>query len=274
MALSDITISPIAGVYAPTASPVTDSLAQSLCLPLVSDPAHLLPSGQFLLVYEDDHILRLYFTGRLVPKPIYVDFTAGASDHRRRHGGGKSQLVAKAAGIKGTFRPQVLDLTAGLGQDGFVLATLGCTVQLVERVPVIAALLENGLKRARLSSELDLNHITSRLSLTIDNALNYLQKLNRPVDLVYLDPMFPNRDKSAQVKKNMRAFQSIVGGDEDAGELLPLALEKAKYRVVVKRPRKAPSMDQQWPDLNLPKPNLMLAGKSTRFDIYTLAKMP
>jgi len=79
--------------------------------------------------------------------------------------------------------------------------------------------------------------------------------------------MFPERQKSADVKKEMNASHSIVGADLDADRLLPLALEKAQYRVVVKRPRKAPFLNNQ-------PPSYQLEGKTSRFDIYTRKKMP
>ncbi|MGL9773657.1 MAG: class I SAM-dependent methyltransferase [Sodalis sp. (in: enterobacteria)] len=60
---------------------------------------------------------------------------------------GAVKAVAKAVGIKGQGLPDVVDATAGLGRDAFVLACLGCRVQMFERHPVMAALLKNGLRR-------------------------------------------------------------------------------------------------------------------------------
>ncbi|MEO0442680.1 MAG: class I SAM-dependent methyltransferase [Pseudomonadota bacterium] len=276
---SDTPVSTVLGVFAYDPSPpivqqLTQQLSQHLCLPLLSKAPESLPSGQFVLAYDLDGKLQLHFTGLSVPNPIVVDFIAGANNHRRRYGGGKGQLLAKAVGIKGAFRPTILDLTAGLGADAFVLATLGCAVELLERVALVAALLRDGIERARLASDPDIRDIADRLSLIPTSAFKHLPARAQPVDVIYLDPMFPERGKSAQVKKTMAAFHALVGSDGDAGHLLPMALKKARYRVVVKRPRKAPSMDQQWPELELPKPNLVLPAKSTRFDIYTQAKMP
>ena len=86
-------------------------------------------------------------------------------------------------------------------------------------------------------------------------------------DVIYLDPMFPVRSKSAQVKKEMRIFHQLVGADPDSDSLLDAALSQARYRVVVKRPRIAPAL------ANTP-PNYTLEGKSNRYDIYTLQKLP
>ena len=87
------------------------------------------------------------------------------------------------------------------------------------------------------------------------------------IDVVYLDPMFPERKKSAKVKKQMQAFHAIVGTDADADGLLALALNVATYRVVVKRPAGANYLAEK-------KPSYSLEGKSTRYDIYTLKKLP
>ncbi len=79
--------------------------------------------------------------------------------------------------------------------------------------------------------------------------------------------MFPERKKSAKVKKQMQAFHAIVGTDADADGLLALALNVATYRVVVKRPAGANYLAEK-------KPSYSLEGKSTRYDIYTLKKLP
>jgi 16S rRNA (guanine1516-N2)-methyltransferase len=267
--------STILGVYCQTEHPVCDKdwLCTQLNLPLLTEAPASLAAGAFV-VLVDEGGLSLAFTGRGTPLPLRVDFTQGASAHRRKFGGGKGQLIAKAVGLKGHFRPHIHDLTAGLGQDAFVLATLGCQMSLVERVPVIFHLLEDGLQRAKQSEDPELLDIIKRLKLKKASGVAYLNQLAEPADVIYLDPMFPERSNSAKVKKAMEAFHAIVGSDTDAGELLTMALQKAKYRVVVKRPRKAPSINGQFPELTIAEPNLVISGKSSRFDVYTLEKMP
>ena len=93
--------------------------------------------------------LQLVDLGPQAPGPVRVDFVEGAAAHRRLYGGGSGQMIAKAVGVQSGVRPVVLDATAGLGRDAFVLATLGCEMTLIERQPLIAALLEDGLARAR-----------------------------------------------------------------------------------------------------------------------------
>ncbi len=250
-------------------------LASDLGVALLQNaaPVTLAEPAQVLLF--DTQGLSLQTTGRKAPGPIQVDFTSGGSDHRRKFGGGKGQMVAKAVGLKGSFRPQIVDATAGLGGDAFVLATLGCRMTLLERSPVVYALLADGLQRGRqwaLTEDRELVGILDAMTLVPADAQQYLtdlsqQSIERRPDVVYLDPMFPERIKSASVKKEMAAFHTLVGRDEDAVNLLELALAVARYRVVVKRPTKAPLL-ADYPC------SYQLEGKSTRFDIYTIKKMP
>ncbi|MEN9480050.1 MAG: rRNA (guanine1516-N2)-methyltransferase, partial [Pseudomonadota bacterium] len=139
-------------------------------------------------------------------------------------------------------------------------AELGCTVTLIERQPVIAALLEDGLRRAKDDPEVAA--IVGQMDLLCGNAIDLMNHWNaEPPQVIYLDPMFPHRDKSALVKKEMRLFRPLVGDDDDAPVLLAAALALATHRVVVKRSRKAPAIAGE-------APGYVLEGKSSRFDIY------
>lgn len=197
---------------------------------------------------------------------VWVDFAGGAAAHRRKFGGGKGQMIAKAVGLKSGVLPSVYDLTAGLGGDAFVLASLGCQVTLLERNPVVHALLADGLCRARQYAEEqdeELLRIVKRMHLLAGNSVDWLREAESKPSVIYLDPMFPERRKSASVKKEMQAFHDLVGADDDADTLLNLALEVAEHRVVVKRPRIAPALGAR-------EPMFTLEGKSSRFDIYAL----
>lgn len=204
--------------------------------------------------------LQLVLLGPDAPGPVRVDFVAGAAAHRRQFGGGSGQMIAKAVGIQPGVRPSILDATAGLGRDAFVLASLGCDVTLIERQPLIAALLEDGLSRAQ--GDPLVGPIVARMRLLNGDAITLMRAWRRDVpQVVYLDPMFPHRDKSALVKKEMRLFRPLVGDDDDAHSLLQAALDLASHRVVVKRPRKAPAIGDV-------APGYVLEGNSSRFDIY------
>lgn len=194
---------------------------------------------------------------------VYAEFVEGAARHRREQGGGRGQPVARAVGLRGGTLPSVVDATAGLGRDAFVLASLGCPVTLVERSPVAAALLDDALSRA--ASDPGTRDIAARMRLVHGNAIDWLARLepaDRP-DVVYVDPMFPETGKSAAAKKDMQAFQHVIGDDLDSPALLAAALGAARNRVVVKRPRLGAAIE------GMP-PSAQMEGKSTRFDIYSI----
>ena len=227
--------------------------AQRLGLPLQDDDA------QFAVQLGAEG-LQVQQLGPQAPGPVRVDFVEGQAAHRRQFGGGNGQMIAKAVGIAQGVRPVVLDATAGLGKDAFVLASLGCHMTLIERQPLVAALLEDGLARARADEQV--GPIVARMRLLTGNAIECMRAWEgEPPQVIYLDPMFPHRDKSALVKKEMRVFRPLVGDDLDAPALLEAALALATHRVVVKRPRKAPIIDG-------PNPSHGLEGKSSRYDIY------
>lgn len=188
---------------------------------------------------------------------VCVDFAGGKLAHRQRFGGGRGQAIARAAGLKQGKNPSVIDATAGLGRDAFVLASLGSEVILLERSPVVAALLEDGLQRA--AGLQALIPIISRMELRTGQAAGLLKGLS--ADVVYLDPMYPHREKAALVKKEMRIFRELVGEDADAGELLPLALHSARQRVVIKRPAYAPPLAGM-------EPSMAITTRNHRFDVY------
>ncbi|KJV34537.1 16S rRNA (guanine(1516)-N(2))-methyltransferase RsmJ [Pantoea sp. SM3] len=191
---------------------------------------------------------------------IFVDFVTGAMAHRRKFGGGRGEAVAKAVGIKGGYLPDVIDATAGLGRDAFVLAALGCRVRMLERHPVVAALLDDGLRRGYEDAEIG-GWLRERLTLLHVVSQQALSDITPAPDVVYLDPMYPHRQKSAMVKKEMRVFQSLVGADDDADALLEPARRLAKKRIVVKRPDYAPPLAGV-------ATQSAVVTKSHRFDIY------
>lgn len=228
------------------------------------------------LLFLDEQGLALQVTGKGAPGPVRAEFVTGKMGYRREHGGGAGQLVARAVGLHKTRADlHVLDATAGLGQDAFVLASLGCRVSLFERNPAVYALLADGLARAALNA--DCAPIVARMTLRRGSSLDWLARAaetavtaepgEEGADVVYLDPMFPHRDKSALVKKEMQVFRTLVGDDDDAERLLSAALAAARYRVVVKRPRKAAPIGG-------PEPGARVEGKSSRYDIYPIRALP
>ncbi|MFV0371338.1 MAG: class I SAM-dependent methyltransferase, partial [Azonexus sp.] len=234
-------------------------LADELALEFVPELADPPTDAGFALEFGA-HGLQLRVLSADAPGPLHVDFIGGAAGHRRQFGGGSGQMIARAAGLQPGIRPNVLDATAGLGGDAFVLAQLGCPVTLIERHPIIAALLADGLRRA--AEHPDTAPAIARMQLLRGNACALLQAWSGDApQVIYLDPMFPHRDKSALVKKEMRLVRPLVGDDDDAPELLAAALALASHRVVVKRPRKASPIAG-------PSPSHTLEGKSSRYDVY------
>lgn len=214
----------------------------------------------YQLAFADDVLQLLDNTHQF--RPLWVDFVSGKSRHRRLFGGGRQQPLARAIGLKPGFNPSVLDLTAGMGRDAFVLATLGCEVTMLERSAVIAALLQDGLRRGLQDS--DTAAILGHLQLREVDSGDYLEKFYdvAEYDVIYLDPMYPHRGKSALVKKEMRMFREVVGEDADSSRLLALARKVCGRRVVVKRPKTAGWLDAAC------RPAFAISSKNTRYDVY------
>jgi 16S rRNA (guanine1516-N2)-methyltransferase len=241
-------------------------LAASLDLPFlgVAEPKKRREYPVLLMVAAQG--LSLVLTGKGAPGPVSAEFVTGKAGYRRAHGGGTGQLVAKAVGLQKTRRPlRVLDATAGLGRDAYVLAGLGCEVRMMERCRPVYELLRDGLERAAECPQTAA--VVARMTLVPGNSFAALSDGVEGIDVIYLDPMFPHRSKAALAGKEMQVFRQVVGDDDDAPQLLRVALSAGACRVVVKRPRKAPSIDG-------PEPTLRIEGKSSRYDIYVQRGLP
>lgn len=226
--------------------PRSRQLADALDLPLVREA-----DGDMLLAYVGSRLEVRFSQAR----PLWVDFV-GPEAHRHRRAGRRSHPLARAVGRKQPL-PAIVDATAGLGRDAWVLASLGYEVVAVERSTILHALLANGLARATESGSEVCQRL--RLQLVAGDARDYLAR-TQPPDVVYMDPMFPKRTKSALVKKEMQFFHKLLGAEEDAGSLFEVARSVAKRRVVVKRPRKAPPLTG--------RPSYQVQGGRVRWDVY------
>ncbi|XPE57614.1 class I SAM-dependent methyltransferase [Shigella flexneri] len=153
--------------------------------------------------------------------------------HRRELGGGRGEAVAKAVGVKGGYLPDVVDATAGLGRDAFVLASVGCRVRMLERNPVVAALLDDGLARGYARPG-DRPVVAGAATANSPYSLTALTDIAPRPQVVYLDPKLPHKQKSALVKK--RCVCLVAGGPGFGSDgLLEPARQLATKRVVVKR---------------------------------------
>lgn len=226
-----------------------------------------MPALKLEVALDEQGASRLVIAGdeREYGKPLCVDFVAGRADHRRRFGGGRNQLIARACGLNRGALPSIVDATAGLGRDAFVLASLGAPVLMIERVAATAAILVDGLTRAQGCADDEIRDIALRMQALHGDATRELGELvtqwDQPPQVVHLDPMYPHRDKSALVKKEMRVFRALAGDDADAPALLEAALEVATHRVVVKRPRKAEPIGGL-------APSHVVEEKTSRYDVY------
>lgn len=255
-------------IYAADASTLAAAIAFAeklnvQCFSYQNTPDPYLLTFPFVFVYEGS-LAQIIQTGKSAPGPVTASFLQGKTTHRLKFGGGKGQMIAKAVGLNKGVSPTILDATAGLAQDAFVLASLGCEITLLERSPIIAELIESALREAQGT---EIQNITARMHLNSVDACAWLSEQEGKVaDVIYLDPMYPHRDKSALVKKEMRLFHTLVGESADDSVILAKALQKARYRVVVKRPRKGDPIQGQ-------QPAHQILGKSCRYDIYPLQRL-
>ena len=194
--------------------------------------------------------------------PLLCDFVSGIAGARVRAGGGIGEMLPRAAGLGRGMRPGVVDATAGFGRDAFQLAALGSQVTLIERSPEVHAMLADGLARAREAGP-PFAAAAARMTLVLGDARDLLPAL-RP-EVVLVDPMHPPRRKSALVKQEMRVLRAVVGADDDALDLMRVALASARRRVVLKWPLRAEAL------AGLGPPSHSIRGKTLRFDVFMVS---
>ena len=168
------------------------------------------------------------------------------------------ELLVRAARVRGAEAPTAVDATAGLGEDSLLLAAAGFAVTMFEQDPVIAALLRDALERA--ANEPQLASVVARMTLIEGDSVAGLRELGFSPDVVFLDPMFPERTKSAAVKKKFQLLHHLERPCDNEDELLSGALAARPRKIVIKRPPKGP-----W--LAGVKPSHSLAGKAVRYDV-------
>ena len=190
---------------------------------------------------------------------LKCSFIEGPILHRLKYGKGRGQNLAKAVGMKFNKNRNIIDATAGLGYDSFILASLGAKVTLIERSQKMHTLLQNGIDEG-ISFGGEIEKIVNRMELLFGDSKDILPKLTPEV--IMIDTMYKDRKKTALVKNNMRLVREIVGPDSDYIELLKVALNCAKNRVVLKQPRYAE------PIREIRKCSHQILGKTIRYDIF------
>ena len=247
----------LGGIYCENSTwlPEDDALAERLGLPRISK----IPDRGSVLIVSEKGLSLLSMDDQGMAMRVGVDFTSG--DWQRRIASVRRERIIRAMGRKADRTTTIIDATGGLGRDAFLLAAAGFQVQVVERNPLLAALLEDGLLRAKESRMT--RNISARISLTCGDACHYLERQQQRAGIVYLDPLFPAQKKSAKVKKELQVIRKIAAGDDDPTRLFAAALKGATERVVVKRPQHGPWLDDR-------PPSYCVSGKIVRFDIYLL----
>ena len=190
---------------------------------------------------------------------LKCSFIEGSILHRLKYGKGRGQNLAKAVGMKSNKNRTIVDATAGLGYDAFILASLGANVTLIERSKIMHNLLQDGISEAeRFGGEI--GKIISRMNLIFGDSKFILPDLLPEVILI--DTMYKDRKKTALVKNDIRLVREIVGSDPDYIELIDVALNQASNRVVIKQPRYADQID------NIKPYSHQILGKTIRYDVY------
>lgn len=193
-----------------------------------------------------------------IPKerPISLEVDRELSRHEDffRKSSLQKELLARALGIKGAYRPKVLDLTGGMLGDSLLMLAFGCEVTTLERHPLIQFLIKFALANATHPK-------IEKFHFIPDNAGTFLSQAHTDqFDVIYFDPMFEDANEKTAPRKEMRIFRDVIGGDSDALEIFGMAKKLGPKRLVVKRPRHSA-------ELNL-SPSVQYIGKSTRYDVY------
>lgn len=242
-----------AGIYPDGAEFIDygEKLAKQINLPLLT---RKIPKAAMMIYKEDGLSLQHGRGGK-----IRVDFSSSKWSYRLARIR-EEQLVKAMGRVKAAdyHKTLIIDGTGGLGRDSFILAGAGFRVITFERNPIIAALLNDGLKRALEESAI--SQTAKRICLITKDALSSMAEISRP-DIIYLDPMFSKTNARALVKKELQMIQQVVGKDSDIKELLVMAMNTARKRVVVKRAKNSPALTAH-------PPSYSTFTKTIRFDIY------
>ena len=190
---------------------------------------------------------------------LKCSFIEGPILHRLKYGKGRGQSLAKAVGFKFNKNRTIIDATAGLGYDAFILASLGANVTLIERSEKIYDLLKAAISEAKLYGG-EISKIVNRMNLLFGDSKDILP--NIAPEVILIDTMYKDRKKSALVKNDMRLVREVVGSDSDHVELINVALNNASKRVVIKQPRYAETLD------NIKGCSHQILGKTIRYDVY------
>ena len=179
--------------------------------------------------------------------------------HRVTNGRLQHEMLAKAVKTD-QENLKAIDATAGMGEDSLLLAACGYQVTLYEQNPVISILLKDALRRAKKNTVL--KDIVSRMQRVEGDSIEHLNKRLDPVNVIYLDPMFPGRQKSGLINKKLQLIQKLEPPCSEETALFDAAMAAQPSKIIVKRPLKSPYLDERVPSYSL-------KGKAIRYDCYS-----
>ncbi|MES3036720.1 MAG: class I SAM-dependent methyltransferase [Bdellovibrionota bacterium] len=186
----------------------------------------------FLIGYHPEEGVSLTDREKRVLK---INFDTDPAYHRQKVF--KKDPLIKALGVS-QGRHRVWDLTAGLGRDALMMAHYGLQVTSFERNPALFLLLQEA---ARSSEECK----SLKLRFDFQDAETVLTQLPQPFPengVIYFDPMFPTKKKSALPPQEMVILRELTGADEDAEEIIEKIHHIPGARAVIKRPDSAPQL--------------------------------
>ena len=226
------------------------ALSKRLDVPLVSEPGEGLT-----LLWEAEGLslcgFGLSFRGDF--EPILRRVTGGRLPH---------EMLAHLAKTREPH-PTAIDATAGMGEDSFLLAACGYEVTLYEQNPVIAALLRDALDRAGRHPAL--SDIAARMHLIEGDSIAGMREGTASPDLIYLDPMFPARQKSGLINKKLQLIQKLEHPCVEEEALLSAAIGLEPGKIIIKRPLKGAVLAGK-------TPHYTVRGKAIRYDCFAFPK--
>ena len=228
---------------------MAESFARKTGAPIVDKP------GEYLTIHFDSKGVSLSGFGL-----TYQGDFAETMMHRVTNGRLQHEMLVKAASSEKEGR-KAIDATAGMGEDAFLLAAQGYEVTLYEQNPVVAALLKDAIRRAKKNQIL--KDIAGRMKVVEADSVECMSKLLDPVDVIYLDPMFPARQKSSLINKKLQLIQKLEPPCSEEKDLFDAAIKAGPSRIIVKRPLKSVCLDGR-------EPSYILKGKAIRYDCYVM----
>ena len=238
-------------IYAPKNSEAAYGLSEKLGIELVS----IKPDDDMLYLKSDDTGLSLNQGGL----ELRGDFSKLLP--RLKKNNLDREFLIKASKTKNK-NPVAIDATAGMGEDSLLLASAGYRVIMYEYDAVIAELLKDAMRRAREIDEL--SEIVGRMELINADSIQGMKMLDFTPDLILLDPMFPERQKSALVKKKFQLLQQLEMPCSNGEELLNTAMSVKPHKILIKRPLKGEYLAGK-------KPSYSIRGKAVRYDCIVIS---